>query len=69
MEKGALALARILLVALLLGAIVVLAVPDYRGTLQALWIGEPESSPIWLSNQSYYPEVTLQKDIPDEPAK
>ena len=69
MEKGAVALARILLIALLAGAIIVLAVPDYRATLQALWNGDPESSPIWLSNQKYYPEVTLQKDFPDEPAQ
>ncbi len=58
MEKGAQALAKILLVALVVGLVVLALHPDYRATLRALMRGAPAESPIWLSNQNYYPEVT-----------
>lgn len=69
MEKGAWALARILLAALLMGALVLALNPDYRETLGALRRGDATSSPIWLSNQSYYPEVTLQEPQADAVAR
>ncbi len=62
MEQGAKALLRILLGALVIGAIVVGAHPKYRATAAALWRGHPEKSPIWSSNSAYYSEVELRDD-------
>jgi hypothetical protein len=58
-EQGAKALLRILVAALLLGAVVIAAHPRYRQTARALLRGHPEASPIWISNGAYYTEVDL----------
>jgi hypothetical protein len=62
MERGAQVLARMLLIAAILGLAMLLAHPDYRAAAAALARGRPETSPIWLSNQSYYTEVTLNDE-------
>ena len=54
MEEGAKALARIILLSLVLGALVVALHPGYRATARAIWQGQVESSPIWISNGAYY---------------
>ena len=65
MDKGARTVARILIVALLLGVVVLAANAKYRRTLLSVWKGEPERSPIWLSNEDYYPEVKLHAEDAD----
>jgi len=65
MDKGARTVARILIVALLLGVVVLAANAKYRRTLLSVWKGEPERSPIWLSNEAYYPEVGLHIEKTD----
>jgi hypothetical protein len=62
MEKGAQALARMLMIAFLMGLIILFVHPDYRKTLQAIQRGQPELAPLWLSNQSYYSEVHATLD-------
>lgn len=61
MEQGARKIGIILIVALLLGTLVALISPLYRETAQAIWRNEPESAPIWRSNESFYPEVSAQE--------
>lgn len=65
MEQGAQALFRILLGALLLGALVVALHPAYRATALAIAHGRAESAPIWISNGAYYSEVELDDDHAD----
>jgi hypothetical protein len=69
MEKGAQALARMLLIAFLMGLVIVFAHPDYRKTLQAIQRGQPELAPLWLSNQSYYSEVRATADESEHDAR
>ncbi len=64
MEKGALALLRILGISLLLGGIIVGIHPAYRATAQALWRGDVESSPLWTTNANFYEAVSV--DAPAE---
>ena len=59
MDKGARALAILMLVSLALGALVLLLHPSYRKALGAQIRGHPEESPIWRSNAEYYPDVGL----------
>jgi hypothetical protein len=66
MEQGAKALLRILIAALLLGAVVVAAVPAYRRTAQALWRQQSAQSPIWQSNRTYYSGITPAVATHDE---
>ncbi len=65
MEKGAVALVRIILGAFALGLLIVVFHPDYRGTVKALWRGEVEQSPIWESNRDYYREVGYRSEAHD----
>ncbi len=62
MERGAVGLARILAVAMAIGALVIVVRPDYRAALACLWRGRPAESPIWQSNSRYYPGI-------DQPAE
>ena len=62
MEKGAKALAILLILALTLGAVLLLVNPDYRQAAIAQWKGEPDKSPIWISNLEFYPDVTLKTE-------
>lgn len=67
MERGAKALARMLVIALLLGLVILFVHRDFRQTAVAMIHGQPESSPIWLSNQAYYSEVHFVPErIPDD---
>jgi hypothetical protein len=59
MERGALALARTLLLAFVMGLAVAALHPSYRDTLRNIRRGTPERSAIWLSNQAYYPEIRI----------
>lgn len=69
MERGAKALSIMLLLALALGALIIAVNPMYRQAAIAMWKGEPEKSPIWISNLEYYPDVTLVgRPAPTEPA-
>ncbi len=43
--------------AFLLGLLVTALHPAYRGALRAIWSGAPETSPIWRSNERYYPRI------------
>ncbi len=63
MEKGARALAWLLMAACVIGIVVLLVHPDYRKTLKALALSESEESPIWQSNSDYYPEAATSADI------
>ncbi|HOW98706.1 MAG TPA: hypothetical protein P5567_02320 [Kiritimatiellia bacterium] len=60
MERGAKALSIMLLLALALGAVIIAVNPMYRQAAIAMWKGEPEKSPIWISNSEYYPDVALE---------
>lgn len=62
MDNGARAFVLMMVVSLLLGAVVVLAVPTYRNTMRALAAGMAEKSPIWKSNSEYYEAVTLDHE-------
>jgi hypothetical protein len=59
MDKGAKAVAAILLAALAIGLLVVILHPDFREAARCLWRGRPHESPIWQSNERYYPGLTL----------
>lgn len=59
MERGAQALIKALAAALLFGGLVLAFHPDYRAALRASWRGEPEKSPVWNANETYYPLVGL----------
>ena len=59
MDKGARALAMLMLVSLALGALVLVLHPSYRKAAVAQARGRPEESPIWRSNAAYYPDVGL----------
>lgn len=63
MDKGALMVARILVAGLVMGLLVVIFYPAYRKTAQAIFQGQPESSPIWLTNEKYYPSVRFQYPV------
>lgn len=68
MDKGALAVARILLLSLVLGGAVILTHPGYRAAFMAVLRGKPESSPVWMSNENYYPAVRYTESVPyDQP--
>jgi hypothetical protein len=67
MEMGARMLLRILGAALLLGLVVILAHPVYRGAARALLRGEAGASPIWASNEAYYREVVHPDPREPEP--
>lgn len=57
MERGVKTLVRILITAFLLGALVIALHPGYRAAFMALVRKDVASSPIWRSNDAYYPEV------------
>lgn len=59
MEKGAKAIIFILLFALIAGALVIWLHPVFSESWRALREGRPETSPVWVSNADYYPEITL----------
>lgn len=59
MERGAQALIKALLAALVFGGLVLAFHPDYRGALRAAWRGTPGESPVWKANELYYPMVGL----------
>ena len=59
MERGAQALIKALLAALVFGGLVLVFHPDYRGALRAAWRGAPGDSPVWSANALYYPMVGL----------
>ncbi len=69
MERGVKMLTRIMAVALLVGAGVILFHPDYRDTARAMWRGEIETSAIWDSNRAYYSEVAYEVEVFHEDAK
>lgn len=60
MDKGALMVARIVMAGVVMGFLVLIFYPAYRKTAQAIFQGQPESSPIWLTNERYYPAVRFQ---------
>jgi len=60
MEQGAKSLLIILCVALVMGAGVIAIKPSYRAAFAAIVRGEPQASPIWESNQAYYPDIQLE---------
>ena len=62
MERGAKALVKIMLAAMLFGVAVIIFHPDYRAAILALWRGQPESSPVWQSNAAYYTEIGARSD-------
>ncbi len=61
MEEGAKTITAMLIISLLLGVFVVVVHPQYRQAALSIFRGEREQSVLWLSNQSYYPEVTLDQ--------
>lgn len=65
MERGAQALVKIMLASLVLGLLVLYFHPEYRDALRALRAGQPEASPIWLTNARYYTEVTVKAEPSD----
>jgi hypothetical protein len=69
MERGVKLLRRIIVAALLLGALVIIVHPDYRHTFQAMWADEVERSAIWESNREYYREVAYEMDVRHEDAE
>jgi len=68
MDRGAKAIAVILIASLVVGLAVIATHSSYRQAAAAILRGEPEESPLWLDNERYYPEVTLQAESrPDDP--
>lgn len=63
-DKGALMVARILVAGVIMGLLVILFYPAYRQTAQAIFRGRLESSPIWLSNERYYPTIRFTSVAP-----
>jgi hypothetical protein len=57
MERGAKALIKILMAAMLFGVVVIVFHPAYRAAFMALWRGEVAASPVWQSNAAYYTEI------------
>jgi hypothetical protein len=57
MERGAQALIKALIAALIFGGLVLALHPDYRGALRAAWRGASAESPVWAANDVYYPLV------------
>jgi len=51
-----------LIVALVLGAAVILSHPAYRKTFLDIMRGAPMSSPIWISNERYYSAVDFRAE-------
>ena len=68
MEQGAAKIAKLLLVAILLGVSVTAFNPSYRQAFLALTRGEPQENPIWQSNLEYYPDIVLPGMPPWKPA-
>ncbi len=62
MEKGAKALAYMLLAALVAGVVITFAHPAYRKTAWLTLKGEVRQSPIWQSNADYYPHLTQSQE-------
>lgn len=60
-ESGARTLVKVLLSALLVGILVVIFHPAYRGAMASLWRRTPEDSPVWQANEAYYPEVNFDE--------
>jgi hypothetical protein len=69
MDRGVKLLRRIIVAALLLGALVIVVHPDYRDTFRALWAGDIEHSAIWESNREYYREVAYEVEVRHEHAE
>ena len=57
MEKGAKTLLWILALSLGVGLAMLVLHADYREAARAMAKGTPDQSPIWLSNESYYPGI------------
>jgi hypothetical protein len=57
MEKAAKVMARMLLIACLLGVGVIIFHPDYRQLFHQVRKGIPSECSIWQSNLEYYPAV------------
>ncbi len=64
MDRGVRLLLYILCGALIVGGIVMLMHPMYRGTLRAWLSGDITAGPIWESNRSYYPQTIGNDDEP-----
>lgn len=62
MERGAKALVKIMLAAMLFGVAVIVFHPSYRAAFLALWRGEPAASPVWQSNAAYYTEIGVRQE-------
>ena len=64
MEKGSKVMARMLLGAVVIGAVVMAFHPEYRELFGQLRRGTPALSAIWRSNEGYYPAVgaTAEED-------
>jgi len=60
MERGAKALVKIMLAAMLFGLVVIAFHPAYRAALLALWRHEEGASPVWQSNSMYYTEIGVR---------
>lgn len=69
MERGAQALIKVLGAALLFGVLVLVIHPSYRAAIRATWRGQMEQSPVWESNRTYYPMVTLEAGATDAATK
>lgn len=66
MEKGAKAMAMMLLVAALLGVAVIFFNKDYRELFNMVRKGTPGETAIWRSNESFYPAVkAVAEEAPD----
>lgn len=57
MESGTVRFLAILVGALVIGMVVLVIRPEYRGAVVARWHGRPHDSPIWRSNARYYPAI------------
>ncbi len=57
MDRLAKSIVLMLIGSLTLGVLVVLLNPEYRGTALAFWHGSTTNTPIWQTNQDYYPEI------------
>lgn len=62
MERGAKALIKILLAAMLFGVVVMAFHPAYRSAFLALWRGQPGMSAVWQSNAAYYTEIGVREE-------
>lgn len=69
MEQGARALAKMIVIALVAGLLVIALNSAYRQALICQIKGTPADSPIWKSNLEYYSDIGITKGERDQYAK